>query len=204
LFCSIISGKVDGTRLLDVSDTVEKEIDDIEASILAKKLLVKVQVGLDDHSSMWCFNAWAIISSDTPLEHLLAARESINGTLVLAVYKWDEKGKQTEEFSTSTKTSRKIGRELAKSAQIVAYLNTSHQDNGTYLIKADDQGVLDVVFRTVDTPQPEVFSMPESMEDGFGGLDFIAGLSDAVTDVKISLSERVLSLASCDEKTTHD
>jgi hypothetical protein len=200
LFRSIVSGKGDGIRLFDVSDIVEKELDNIDPASLARKLLVNVSIGVGDHNSMWYFNTWAIIPTDTPLEHLLVARESLNGTLVLAVYKWDEKDKTAEGLSPSNDATIKISREPAKWAQIVAYLNTSHQDNGTYLIKSNETGVVDVVFRTADTPQPDLFWIPESMEASFGGLDLLAGLSDAVTDMKISLSERKFMLVKTSEQ----
>lgn len=166
LFRSMVSGKANGIRLFDVNEVLEKEMNKIDPSILAQKLLVKVQIGTDDHNSMWYFNAWAIIPADTPLEHLMVARESLNSTLVLAIYKWEMPAAAREGTMAPENAIRKTGREPAHSAQILAYLNTTHQDNGTYLIKVDEKGVVDIVFRTADTPQRELFWLPESMEVG--------------------------------------
>jgi hypothetical protein len=205
LFRSMVSGVADNTRTLDVSDVLAKQIEDLEPETLAKKLLVTVQIGVEDHNSMWYFNAWAIILADVRLEHLFVARESLNGTLVLAVYHWDEPVKTISSKEKDEKAHPSEGtppadlrmpiyRERAEKAQIVAYLNTTHQENGTYLLKVDETGVVDVVFRTRDTPEPELFWMDEPPElAGLVGLT--AGLRDCVTNTKISFLDRIFATA---------
>jgi hypothetical protein len=96
--------------------------------------------------------------------------------------------------------SAKLAREPAKSAQIVAYLNTIHHDNGTYLINVDEKGVVDVVFRTVNTPRLDLFRMFESIEAKFGWLNILGGFSDAVTNMKIALLEKTFTLARTNEE----
>jgi hypothetical protein len=221
-FRSMVSGKADGRQLFDVTDILEKEVDNIESEKLGKKLLVTVSIGVDDFNTMWYFNAWAICPANVPIEHLLVGRESLNGTLVLAVYTWEEpvKGDLAEGEmdqarnpvdtivdkpvgvgSQPGKTRTKIGREPAKKAQIIAYLNTTHQRDGTYLMKVNEEGIVDVVFRTADTPQPELFWLPEGTGSELAGLDdLFPRLSECVSDMKISLLERKFTLAMAQKK----
>jgi len=184
-FRSIISGKVDGTRLFDVGDMVEKLITDMLSTQLNKFLFVSLAITVTDVHTMWYFNAWAICPSNINLADLFVARESLNGTLVLAVYKGPFLLKQP-----------------AEEAQILSYLNMTHQRDGTYLVKADDKGVVDIVFRTVDTPQHELFWIPQSELRGMAGESLLPEwnaldiLTDRVFDMQITLGDREFSLVS--------
>jgi hypothetical protein len=123
------------------------------------------------------------------------ARESLNGTLVLAIYKAPQRDLKARPYTSEDP------REPATEAQIVAYLNMTNQIDGTYLIKSDQVGVLDIVFRTKDTPQHELFWMLEKATSEIDGGGWIPdwgitdAMSDRVLDLKISLEERCFSLA---------
>jgi hypothetical protein len=211
LFRSLVSGIADNTRTLDVANILANEVKNIDTEQLAKKLLVTVQIGVEDSNVMWHFNAWAIIPAGVPLEHLFVARESLNGTLVLAVYHWKEPLKvssasQKKEETVSVRLEdtppaldirMPIYRERAEKARIVGYLHTTHQENGTYLLKVDDTGVVDVVFRTKDTPEPDLFWLDEATEMALDGLT--RGIRDCVIDVKISFVDRRFTLATIDK-----
>jgi hypothetical protein len=184
-FRSMISGKVDGTRLFDVGDMVEKLITNTPSTHLNKFLLVSLSITVADVQNMLYFNAWAICPSNAILSDLFVARENLNGTLVLAVYKGPFSSKQP-----------------AKEAQIVSYLNMTHQRDGTYLVKADENGVVDIVFRTADTPERDLFWIPPSELRAMAGEPLLPEwntldvLSDRVFDMQISLGEREFSLVS--------
>lgn len=184
-FRALVSGQADGIRLSDVGEMVEKVIADIPSTQLDKYVLVSLSITVAESNVMWYFNAWAICASNVNLADLFVARESVNGTLVLAAYKG--------EFS-STPTV------YAKEAQILSYLNMTHQRDGTYLIKVDENGVVDVVFRTSDTPKHEIFGMPHldlgTLDGGslLPGLNILDDLNDRELDMHISLGTRELSL----------
>lgn len=200
-FRSIVSGKAEGVRLFDVAEKVGVAIDKLDPTELRKRLLIVVSIGADDVYTMWYCNAWAIIPASTPLQDLFVARESLNGTLVLAVYKAPQRDLTTRPYT------RDDPREPATQAQIVAYLNMTHQRDGTYLVKSNDGGVLDIVFRTADTPEHELFWMPENALREMGGEGLIpdwnitGAISDRVLNLKISLEDRFFSLASCEQAT---
>lgn len=88
-------------------------------------------------------NAWAIIPSHLLAAEVFTARESLNGTLVLA-----------------TPASTNV-----KHASIVAYVTMTHQRYGTYLIKADEDGVLDMVFKKQDPFIREAMMESDSDDD---------------------------------------
>ena len=46
----------------------------------------------------------------------------------------------------------------------MTYLNATHQRDGTHLLKSNNNGVLDIVFRTEDTAEHEIFWVPEKVE----------------------------------------
>jgi len=187
-FSLVVSGKIGGTRLFDVGGMVERLIAEMSSSQLSKFLLVSLSITVADVHAMWYFNAWAICPSSIILADLFVARESLNGTLVLAVYKGPFSSKQP-----------------AKEAQIVSYLNMTHQRDGTYLVKADGNGVVDIVFRTADTPERELFWIPQSELRGMAAesllpeWDTLDVLNDRVFDMHISLGEREFSLISTKE-----
>jgi hypothetical protein len=76
----------------------------------------------------------------------------------------------------------------------------THQRDGTYPVKTDEAGTVDIVFRTKDTPQPELFWLPEGFESSMAGPSLPPGshllsdLSDRVFGMKIKLGERTLPL----------
>jgi hypothetical protein len=76
----------------------------------------------------------------------------------------------------------------------------THQRDGTYLVKTDEAGTVDIVFRTNDTPQPELFWLPEGIERSIAGPELLPGshllsdVSDRVFNMKIKLREKTLSL----------
>jgi hypothetical protein len=186
-FRSLVSGKSDGETLLDVVSLVEIAVNEISPEALKKYLLVHIQIGVDDYNSMWYFNTWAVIPTTTPLQELFVAREDLNGTLVLAIFTGPiviEDGK----------------RQLSTQARIVSYLNMTHQRDGTYLVKADEAGTVDIVFRTKDTPQPELFWLPEGFENSMAGptlppgSHLLSDLSDRMFSMKIKLQDRILPL----------
>lgn len=178
-FRSIISGKADGIRLFDIADMVERAINDIESAQLNKYLLVTVSIAMHKASDLEYFNAWGICPSDILLSDLFVARESLNGTLVLAVYR---------------------GPKPAKEAQIVSYLNTTHQRDETYLVKADESGVVDIIFRTADATKHELLQMLGLEMSTIPGQpsipewDLIDMLNDRALDAKVSLANRELPL----------
>jgi hypothetical protein len=180
IFRTMISGKADGQRLLDVGDVLKASLGGICEEQLKRHYIITVQIGVEDIYTMWYFNAWAIFPSDVPLTDLFVARESLNGTLVLALYG---------------------NPKPAKTARILAYLNMTHQRDGTYLIKVDEQGTVDFVFRTADTPEHELFFMPgNDLNDPSRPADLIPGynigtiLQDRVYNLKISIGSRVFSM----------
>jgi hypothetical protein len=203
LFGSVVSGVADNTQTLDVLDILTREVGDIDIATLDKKLLITVQIGVEVPTIMWHFIAWAVIPATVPHEHLFVARESLNGTLVLAVYHWDEPptGRKSRKntLNLPEETTPALGiriptyREPATKARIVAYLNTTHQENGTYLLKVDETGVVDVVFRTKETPEPDLFWLDEATELALAGL--MKGIGDAVTDLRIYLLDRTFTMA---------
>jgi hypothetical protein len=88
--------------------------------VLERYGLLIVSIPIEDQQFLTTFYSWSII----PL-HLrytvFIARESLNGTIVAA-------------YSVGNDT------------RIAAYLTMTHQMHGTFLIKADENGVVDMVF----------------------------------------------------------
>ena len=187
VFRSMVSGRADGTRILDVMPMVAKVVDDLPLDILQNHYLMTVSIGVEDIHTMWYFQAWAICPSDVPLHDLFVARESLNGTLVIAVF---------EDPKPATE------------ARIVGYLYMTHQRDGTYLVKSDEQGIVDVVFRTADTPEHDtdwllrdlggsgILEHPLSAASGDKSnlWDMVDSLHDRAFNMKISLSMRNLPL----------
>jgi hypothetical protein len=71
--------------------------------------------------------------------------------------------------------------------QIVSYLNMTHQSHGTYLVKSDGKGIVDMVFRTADTPQQEVFGLREPVlsEELLSYLQIMESVDDQVFNMRI-------------------
>jgi hypothetical protein len=186
-FRSLVSGIADGERLLDVVSLVETAVNETSSDTLKKHLLVPIQIGVDDYNSMWYFNTWAIIPATAPLQELFVAREDLNGTLVLATF-------------AGPIVIKDGWRQASTQARIVSYLNMTHQRDGTYLVKVDEAGTVDIVFRTKDTPQPDLFWLPKDFESSMPGpklppeSHLLSDLSDRVFGMKIKLKETTLSM----------
>lgn len=172
-FRSLIAGDPNKDRLMDVTDLIEEMFHKTPTEILAKHILLVVTITVQDDPTMDSFDAWAICPSGTKINEIYVARESLNGTLVVA------------ERNAKQQTP----------PDIVAYLLTSHQRDGTYLIKSDEHGVVDIIFRQVQQPVfPLVdLSWLQSLrDDAFGPGDLDLGIVDAVSDrmldVRIALN----------------
>jgi hypothetical protein len=179
-FRGLVSGKADGERITDVTIPIEKLLDSTTQKQLEKHLLVQVSIGVKDQYTMRHFNAWGIIPSGVFIGDLIVGRESVNGTLVLALL---------------------TGPKPAEEVQILSYLTMTHQRDGTWLVKCDENGVVDVVFRTVDTPQHELFFTAEPLVDDtmIGQVHMMDSLADRAMNVEILLGTKTYRMAS--EKT---
>jgi hypothetical protein len=169
-FKSLVSGRADGARVVDVMDPLAKILDGTRSEQLEKFIFVPVSIAVEDISTIPHFNTWAICPSSTVLANLAVARESLNGTLVLATLQ--------PPFP-------------AIEMQIVSYLNMTSQSSGTYLVKSDDKGVVDIVFRTSDTPFPDLLLTPPpvEMDIGFDMSSLLQSLDEHVFNVKISFQK---------------
>ncbi|KAE8445988.1 hypothetical protein EG329_012627 [Mollisiaceae sp. DMI_Dod_QoI] len=128
-FKNLVSGTADGQEVLDVNEELQKLLEEISSAApkqLEKHILLPISISCQESGMSWDFDAWTICPPHVDTSKLFVARESLNGTLVLAV-----------PLS-------------ADDAQIVAYLNMTHQRHGTYLIKTDKDAVADIVFRRPD------------------------------------------------------
>jgi hypothetical protein len=173
-FKGLVSGKADGARLVDVMDPLEKLLDETASEQLEKFILVLVSITVEDINIMPHFNTWAICPSSTVPANLVVARESLNGTLVLATLQ--------PPFP-------------ATEMQIVSYLNMTSQSSGTYLVKSDDNGVMDIVLRTSDTPWPELLLTPPSVETDMGfDMSMLQFLNEHVFTTKISFQKEEYSV----------
>jgi hypothetical protein len=99
----------------------------------------------------------------------------LNGTLVLATCQ---------------------GLRPAKEMQIVSYLNMTHQSHGTYLVKSDGKGIVDMVFRTADTPQQEVSGLREPVlsEELLSYLQIMESVDDQVFNMRISFQSNAYTV----------
>jgi hypothetical protein len=179
-FRGLVSGKADGELITDVMISIEKFLDSTSQKQLENHLLVQVSIGVKDQYTMWYFNTWGIIPSGVIHGDLIVGRESLNGTLVLALL-------------TGPKPSEEV--------QILSYLTMTHQRDGTWLVKCDKNGVVDVVFRTVDTPQQELFFTEESLVDEsmIAQVHMMDSLADRAMNVEILIGTKTYRMAS--EKT---
>lgn len=179
-FRGLVSGKADGELITDVMISIEKFLDSTSQKQLEKHLLVQVSIGVKDQYTMWYFNAWGIIPSGVIHGDLIVGRESLNGTLVLALL-------------TGPKPSEEV--------QILSYLTMTHQRDGTWLVKCDENGVVDVVFRTVDTPQQELFFTEEPLVDEsmIAQVHMMDSLADRAMNIEILIGMKTYRMAS--EKT---
>lgn len=168
-FSNLVSGKADGARVIDVMVPLAKLLDETASEQLENFLFVPVCIAVEDINTMPHFNAWAICPSSTVLANLGVARESLNGTLVLATFQ--------PPFP-------------ATEMQIVSYLNMTSQSSGTYLVKSDDNGVVDIVFRTSDTPWPKLFWMASTIEQDMSfDTSMLQSLNEHVFNMKIGFQK---------------
>jgi hypothetical protein len=80
----------------------------------------------------------------------------------------------------------------------------THQRDGTWLVKCDENGVVGVVFRTlrtVDTPQDELFFTEKPLADEFmiAQVHMMDSLADRAMNVEILLGTKTYRMAT--EKT---
>lgn len=170
-FKSLVSGNADGKGVQDVIPLIEELVGSTPTEQLRQKGLVTVSIGVKNDATMSSFNAWAIIPSNVETSKLFVARESLNGTLVLA-------------YSVAPDVN---------STRIVAYLNMTHQKDGTYLIKSDNYGVVDIVFRPPEKPLFEeqwMANLKDEMGDEFLDLGMMDLVNDRMFNVNIGLGLR--------------
>ena len=169
-FRPLVSGTIDGDKIQDVMLFVEELLDNLKTEQLQSHVLATVSIGVKDEATMTSFNAWAICPAKLDAARFFVARESLNGTLVIAT---------SESTSTTSETAR-----------IVAYFNMTHQRDGTYLIKSDRWGTVDIVFRALEDPLFDSQWMAD-LTAGMG-LDFLDlgtldSMNDRMLNVKIGL-----------------
>ncbi|EPE31037.1 hypothetical protein GLAREA_04004 [Glarea lozoyensis ATCC 20868] len=136
-FRGLVAGKADGKQVLDVVDKVKELIINVSTDTpgrLADYFLVPVSITASDSGLDLNFSAWGIYHSRLPLSDIFIARESLNGTIILAQHISDSEVK------------------------IICYMNMTHQRYGTYLIKCDEDGTVDISFRKVDPDMPQIGS----------------------------------------------
>jgi hypothetical protein len=128
----VVVGTADSDHVIDVIDKIEEFLLDFSLKHperLAKYVMVPVSVTIRDSATDWALPVWGFCDSNLILSDMFVARESLNGTLVLARHTHTE---QTE---------------------LICYLNVTHQRHGTYLVKCDEDGTIDIAFRKAD---PEI------------------------------------------------
>ncbi|CZR66459.1 uncharacterized protein PAC_16360 [Phialocephala subalpina] len=133
----LVAGTADGEEVLNVTDELQKLLENmslVALEQLGRYSLIPISIGCQDSGLTWDFPAWTIVPSHLDTSRPFIARESLNGTLVLAA--------PVDEHQ----------------ARIVAYLNMAHQRHGTYLIKTDENGIADIVFRKPDPVLIEALS----------------------------------------------
>ena len=172
-FTEIISGTVDGERTTDIVPLVQQLLNTFSVEELMLHSFVRASIAVEGNVTLEAFNAWAIIPSRISTSPLVISRESLNGTLVLST-----PGQGTPGSSRS---------------QILAYLNMTHQKEGTYLIKSDENGVVDIVFRSQVQPLLDpawlegLKGIPNMGGVSFLGLDMLETADDRAFDVQIQL-----------------
>lgn len=122
------SGAADGVCFYDIATRVRDMLMQVPTTWLLAKRFVTVAIYTDSTR----FFAWALCPASMRPRQLIVAREETNGTLVLAAL--------CSETSPS-------GEELTASI-IVAYLTISDHQCDTFLIPTDEEGNLEVIFKT--------------------------------------------------------
>lgn len=124
--------KIQDLFLSDVLMTLDNVLRDIPRARLEQWRLVLVAIHLSGnfpHPSAGQHGTWAICREDAPFKDLFAARESLNGTFVLAA--------RIEH-----------GSDLAR-VQVFGYLVTTTQSSGSYLFESDEEGYVSIVADSV-------------------------------------------------------
>jgi len=179
---SLVAGKVKGDNLRDVVPGIKTYICSLSSKQLARYILVSISIEIINDPTIYSFTAWAICPSSIDMAKLFVARETLNGTLVLA----------TPASSPSARFQR---------AQIVAYLNISHQRDGTYLIQSDTGGIVDIIFRPIDNPLMD-WNIPDLPEEtSFLGLDLRDTIDDRMMNVQIALGDTSFPVVAADHST---
>jgi Heterokaryon incompatibility protein (HET) len=119
-FRKATSGMVDGFMLTDVVDCVVEVLAGVPREQLSRCTLAIASLPAIGGNNL---SAWAVCPSDVPLKDLFVAREDLNGTLVLALKR-------------------------RKSVHVVAYLTVTDQQSGTFLIRTDEDGQVDLLLKT--------------------------------------------------------
>lgn len=135
-FNDLVIGRADDIQTKNVIPMIEELFDKTSTGNLAAKSLVTVSITVKDFQTSYPFQSWAIIPSHIVQHSLRVARESLNGTLVLATVASNGK------------------------AEIVVYLTMTHQRHGTYLIQCSEERLVDVVFKN---PDPELLRLMDAI-----------------------------------------
>ena len=121
------SGTADNVAFAHAIGPIQNILDMTPGAHLSKYAVVVVAIPTSpDPYDRRYFCAWAIVTVYMPMDSLFVAREDLNGTLVLA--------------------GVKEGR--GNDASIFAYLTLTDHQCGTFLIKSDRAGRIDMTFRT--------------------------------------------------------
>jgi hypothetical protein len=134
-FRNVVGGPTSSGFFGDIVDLVEDTVRAADPENLRRHALTVVSIGLQDKYTLQRCVAWTICPAGLLPGNLFVARESLNGTLVLAA------------------------RGTWGRARVLSYLTMTHQQDGTYLMKSDKRGVLDIVFRTPETPEINVMDV---------------------------------------------
>lgn len=184
-FKDLVSGTADGREVTDVADGLQSMLGEMICNSpeeLERHQLVPVSITCIDSGISWEIECWSICFSDIDASKLFVARESLNGTLVLATP------------------------EVGDRAQIVAYLFMTHQRYGTYLIKTDEKGIADLVFRKSEPSLiNELLNMdfsagPKPVDSALMAMMNIPGLGlmdtlDEASDVELTLGAKTYCAA---------
>jgi hypothetical protein len=133
-FRDVVTGTADNDRVVDVVGKIEELLSKLSLrnpGQLEKYVMVPISIKVNELGIDWAFPAWGICHSNTNMSDIFVARESLNGTLVLARHT------------------------LSGETEIICYVNMTHQRHGTYLVKCDENGTVDIAFRKAD---PEMHS----------------------------------------------
>jgi hypothetical protein len=144
---SSVSGLKDGFMFRDAFEESWEDLESVQSrnsmvNFLAlhqtRLVVVVIPTDLTRGSDSTVVYAWAICSHNVPFDSMFVGRESLNGTLVLAVA-----GEMNE-------------------TALVAYLVITDHESGTFLIKSDEDGKVDLLLQT---PQRSDMGVIENKRD---------------------------------------